>query len=70
MVYATSRSDLNMGILTDREKNPPLTSVIFAQRNSSPLKKRPVRAPGLQHMRVLSGKCRPRALTQRNGGLF
>ena len=31
--YATSRSDRSKGILTKREENPPLTSVISVQRN-------------------------------------
>ncbi len=31
--YATSGSDLSNGVTTEREENPPLTSVISLQRN-------------------------------------
>jgi hypothetical protein len=34
MTYATSRSDMSSGVMTEREKNPPLTSVICVQRNN------------------------------------
>ena len=35
MTYATSRSDMSSGVVTEREENPPLTSVISMQRNNS-----------------------------------
>ena len=31
--YATSRLDLSNGVMTEREENSPLTSVISVQRN-------------------------------------
>jgi len=37
MTYATSRSDQSNGVMTEREENPPLTSVISLQRNIIPL---------------------------------
>jgi len=36
MTYATSRSDQSNGVMTEREENPPLTSVISLQRNILP----------------------------------
>src|ERR1035441_1210359 len=35
--YATSRLDLSNGVMTEREENSPLTSVISVQRNSTVL---------------------------------
>jgi hypothetical protein len=34
MTYATSRSDMSSGVMTECEENPPLTSVISVQRNT------------------------------------
>jgi hypothetical protein len=33
--YATSRLDLSNGVMTEREENSPLTSVISVQRNTN-----------------------------------